>query len=302
MNEQADSQRVVVGLDGSGDSRLALRWALDEAQSSGMAVHLVHCHHVARGAAGRGPAAWGSRLLDEGLGLCREFPEVRATAEVVDTHDPSPAASLLAASEAADILVVGCRGHRSPVGIRWGSVSEHLSRYATCPVVTVRPPNDAADTRVVLGLALPEPTEGALAYAFEYASHHGVGLTAINVWREHGASGSGPVYPGEHYIALEPSRHLGALNDVLEPWRAKFPDVMVTAESVGGHAASVLRYASERAALLVVGRPEGGGISHLLGSISQSMLHHAQCPVAVVGLNTSAVRSSAPAPQPVSDL
>jgi nucleotide-binding universal stress UspA family protein len=57
MNEQADSQRVVVGLDGSGDSRLALRWALDEAQSSGMAVHLVHCHHVARGAAGRGPAA-----------------------------------------------------------------------------------------------------------------------------------------------------------------------------------------------------------------------------------------------------
>ena len=43
MNEQADSQRVVVGLDGSGNSRLALRWALDEAQSSGMAVHLVHC-------------------------------------------------------------------------------------------------------------------------------------------------------------------------------------------------------------------------------------------------------------------
>jgi len=179
--------------------------------------------------------------------------------------------------------VVGCRGHRSPLGVRWGSVSEHLSRYATCPVVTVRSPNDASATRVVLGLTLPEPTEGALEYAFEYAWHHGVGLTAINVWREHHASGAGPLYPGEHYIALEPSRHLGALNDVLEPWRAKFPGVLVTAESVGGHAASVLRYASEHAALLVVGRPEGGGFSRLLGSISQSMLHHAQCPVAVVG-------------------
>ena len=167
--------------------------------------------------------------------------------------------------------------------------------------MTVRPPNDAAATRVVLGLTIPEPTEGALAYAFEYASHHRVGLTAINVWREHGVSGTGPLYPVEHYIALEPDRHLGALNDVLEPWRAKFPDVMVTAESVGGHAASVLRYASEHAALLVVGRPESGG-SRLLGSMSQSMLHHAQCPVAVVGLHTSAVRSSAPSPHPVSDL
>lgn len=38
--------------------------------------------------------------------LC-EFPDVRATAEVVDTRDPPPAASLLAASEAADMLVVG---------------------------------------------------------------------------------------------------------------------------------------------------------------------------------------------------
>lgn len=75
---------------------------------------------------------------------------------------------------------------------------------------------------------------------------------------------------------------------------------MRLAESVGGHAASVLRYASEHAALLVVGRPESGGISQLLGSMSQSMLHHAQCPVAVVGLTTSAVRS--PAPHPVSDL
>lgn len=277
MNQQADPQGVVVGLDGSDDSRLALRWALDEAQSSGRPVHLVHCHHVARGAADKGLAAWGSRLLDEGLGLCREFPDVRATAEVVDTHDPSPAASLLAASEAADILVVGCRGHRSPLGVLWGSVSEHLSRHATCPVVTVRPPNDAGATRVVLGLTVPEPTEGALAYAFEYALQHGVGLTAINVWHEHGVSGAGALYPVEHYLALGPDRHLGVLNDVLEPWRAKFPDVMVTAESVGGHAASVLRYASEHAALLV-GRPESGGISQLLGSMSQSMLHRAQSP------------------------
>jgi nucleotide-binding universal stress UspA family protein len=303
MNEQPNSQGIVVGLDGSEDSRLALRWALVAAQSSGRPVHLVHCHHVVKGAADKGLAAWGSRLLEAGLGLCHEFPDVRATAELVDTRDQSPAAGLLAASEAVDMLVIGCRGHRSPLGVVWGSVSEHLSRHAICPVVTVRPPNDASATRVVLGLTVPEPTEGAIAYAFEYASHHGVGLTAINVWHEHAPSSAAEFYPLEHDIALEPDRHLGSLNDVLEPWLSKFPDVMVTAESIGGHAASVLRYASEHAALLVVGRPERGGVSRLLGSISQSMLHHAQCPVAVVGLSTSAVRLPAPAlaPHPVSD-
>jgi nucleotide-binding universal stress UspA family protein len=77
---------------------------------------------------------------------------------------------------------------------------------------------------------------------------------------------------------------------------------MVTAESIGGHAAAVLRHASEHASLLVVGRPEKDGVSLLLGSMSQSMLHHAQCPVAVVGLTTSALRSPSPMPHPVSDL
>jgi nucleotide-binding universal stress UspA family protein len=169
-------------------------------------------------------------------------------------------------------------------------------------VVTVRPPQDAQASRVVLALTVPEPTEAALAYAFAHASNHGIELTAINVWHENVVFGAGAPNPVEHYLALEPDRHLAALNDVLEPWRAKFPDVMVTAESIAGHAAAVLRHASEHASLLVVGRPEKDGISLLLGSMSQSMLHHARCPIAVVGLTTSAVRSPAPIPHPVSAL
>lgn len=291
MKQPAESGVVLVGLDSSNDSRLALRWALEEAQSNGLSVHLVHCHEVLPGAAGLELAASGRRLLEEGLALCRDYPHVRVTAEAMERRGPSIAASLLAASEAASMVVVGCRGHRSPQGLLWGSVSEHLSRHATCPVVTVRPPNDEEATRVALGLIVPEPTEGALAFAFEYASSRGVELTAINVWHEPGVSCAGAVYPVEHYIALEPDRHLAELDDVLEPWRARFPDVSVTTESIGGNAASVLRYASEHAALLVVGRREKSGMSLLLGSISQSVLHHAHCPVAVVGLTTSAVRS-----------
>jgi nucleotide-binding universal stress UspA family protein len=138
MKQRAESGVVLVGLDSSNDSRLALRWALEEAQRNGLSVHLVHCHEVLLGAAGLELAASGRRLLEEGLALCRDYPQVRVTAEAL--RGPSIAASLLAASEAASMVVVGCRGRRSPQGLLWGSVSEHLSRHATCPVVTVRPP------------------------------------------------------------------------------------------------------------------------------------------------------------------
>jgi len=298
VKQHAESGGVIVGLDGSDDSRLALRWALQEGQVSGRPVHVVHCHQ-SLGAAGEEIAARSRRLLDEGLELCRNYPNVPVTTEAIESHGSSTAATLLAASEKADIVVVGCRGHRSPKGLLWGSVSEHLSRHATCPVVTVRPPNDKDAHRVVLGLTVPEPTDGALEFAFEYASSRGVGLTAINIWHERGASGTSVVSPAEQYVALEADRRVAELDDVLESWRARFPDVLVTTETMSGHATSVLRYASEHAALLVVGRREKSGIGLLLGSISQSMLHHADCPVAVVGLTTRAVRSSLARPQSV---
>jgi nucleotide-binding universal stress UspA family protein len=107
--------------------------------------------------------------------------------------------------------------------------------------------------------------------------------SAINVWHERGASGAGAVFPIEDRITSDADRHQGALDLALESWRRNFPDVPVIAENIVGHAASVLRDASEHAALLVVGRREKGGVGLLLGSVSQSVLHHAQCPVAVVG-------------------
>jgi nucleotide-binding universal stress UspA family protein len=301
MDEQPESGRVLVGLDGSADSKLALRWALLEGRATCRPVHLVHCRRPLAPASEE-RVRNGRNVVDEGLELCRDYPGVRVTAEVVESRGTSVAATLLSTSVSADFVVVGCRGHRPPQGPRWGSVSEYLSRHATCPVVTVRPPRDVKSTRMVLALTVPEPTEAALAYAFAHASHHGIGLTAINVWHEHIGFGAVAPNPVEHYLALEPDRHLAALNDVLEPWGAKYPDVMVTAESIGGHAAAVLRHASEHASLLVVGRPEKDGVSLLLGSMSQSMLHHAQCPIAVVGLTTSALRSPSPMPHPVSDL
>jgi len=64
---------------------------------------------------------------------------------------------------------------------------------------------------------------------------------------------------------------------------AEHPDVQWTTELVSGSAAQALLRRSESADLVVVGsRGRGGFTGLLLGSVSQSVLHHTQCPIAIV--------------------
>ncbi|WP_265584010.1 universal stress protein [Streptomyces chromofuscus] len=63
----------------------------------------------------------------------------------------------------------------------------------------------------------------------------------------------------------------------------KYPQVEVRHTVVRGHPVRVLSDAAQWAVLLVVGSRGLGGFSGLLlGSVSQGLLHHAPCPVAVV--------------------
>jgi nucleotide-binding universal stress UspA family protein len=62
-------------------------------------------------------------------------PNLRIESKVVEGR---PASVLIEASQGADLLVVGSRGHREVVGILIGSVSEHCVTNAHCPVVVAR--------------------------------------------------------------------------------------------------------------------------------------------------------------------
>jgi len=75
----------------------------------------------------------------------------------------------------------------------------------------------------------------------------------------------------------------GILDQALERVHQRHPDVSCDGEVVEGQAASAILSHAGGASLIVVGnRGHGGFGSLLLGSVSQQIVHHANCPVLVV--------------------
>jgi nucleotide-binding universal stress UspA family protein len=136
--------RIVVGVDGSESSRIALRWAADEARRRQADLDVVYSwHHPYETFVpmwglppwseleGEALATLESLLADEGL----SSSGVPATNAILVQGPAAPA--LLSASAGADLLVVGSRGHGAFTGMLLGSVSQHCVTHATCPVTVV---------------------------------------------------------------------------------------------------------------------------------------------------------------------
>jgi len=145
---EMSGRRIIVGVDGSKASSAALQWALDEARDRGSdtQVHLVHVTPLEYVSALTGeaiaprddPAAEerGRRLLGD---LARRvaadgFGDVPVTTQQLTGQI---AQSLLGASQDADMLVLGSRGHGGFTGLVLGSVTLACVGYARCPVIVV---------------------------------------------------------------------------------------------------------------------------------------------------------------------
>jgi len=139
------SGRIVVGVDGSEHSLLALRWAAQEAVRTGAELDVVTAWLSPEHAAPLGVVpkvlspdelvAEAGRKLDE---LVAEvLPDTSAVVHTEVVRGEA-AASLVARARGADLLVVGSRGRGLFADLLLGSVSEHCVRHAPCPVVVVR--------------------------------------------------------------------------------------------------------------------------------------------------------------------
>jgi len=140
---QAETGRIVVGVDGSPSSAAALDWAAHQAELTGSHLELVGAWEwpTTYGAPiafppDYDPAADVRRVLEEAVTKMRVgHPGVDARLTVLEGH---PAPVLVSASRGATLLVVGCRGHGEFAGMLLGSVSEHCVTNAHCPVLVLR--------------------------------------------------------------------------------------------------------------------------------------------------------------------
>ncbi|MFD4248445.1 universal stress protein [Amycolatopsis thermoflava] len=282
---------IVVGVDGSEEATRALRWAVEAARQRHEPLHIVHGFAPITGFDGAGLAVLqqahdelvdaADDLVADAVRTAREAggPDLTIT---TDRPTESGAPALIEASRAARTVVLGCSGTGGFTGMLVGSTTVEVAAHARCPVVVVRG-RENADGPVVVGVDGSPVGERALAAAFEEASWRGAGLVAVHVWSDVDSGG----YPSMVPIALDweeiaaDERRL--LAERLAGWQEKYPDVVVERVVARDRPRRQLLSWSAKAQLVVVGsRGRGGFRGLLLGSTSQALIHHAQCPVMVV--------------------
>ncbi|MEU1595492.1 universal stress protein [Streptomyces sp. NPDC005708] len=282
---------ITVGVDGSSESEAAAAWAGREAVRRGLPLRIVHAwqwqpYEVAPAADRDAQAGWAREMVDGARrAVAERHPELPVTAEALEG---APAGTLAAEADAAELLVLGSRGHGAVVGFLLGSVGQQVIAESARPVVLVRsddrPGAEAAGREVVVGQhGGPDDSAPTLGFAFATAAARGAAVRVVRAWS------LPPVFaysPGSMKLldeagGMEPYERK-ALDEALRPWRDRYPQVPVTEHVEMGSAGQVLLDAAAHAQLVVVGRHASRPVGPRIGSVAHALLHHAPCPVAVV--------------------
>ena len=141
---------ILVGIDGSAHSQLALEWAAKEAALRHTSLTVLTVHQAVAG-------FWGGTLHYAGddslVGKAREaaqaetdkvlaaLGDARPTSVTVKAAQGMPAEEILNEGADAELIVVGSRGGGGFSRLLQGSVSAHVAEHARVPV-TILPARD----------------------------------------------------------------------------------------------------------------------------------------------------------------
>lgn len=282
---------ILVGIDQSDCSRLALRWAAGTARMLSRPLRVIEAWHYPTDTAVRigsvqlpDPVHADEQLLTHLSTLVREELGDHRDLDVdVDVVRGATAESLLhLTDERTSMIVVGSRGLGGFRGLLLGSVSRQLCEHAPCPVVVIRHlPEDhpvRLDT-IVVGLDGSEDSARALTFAADLATRSHGRVIAV-----HAAVGEALVDASVAPLSLDGRN----LPELLERWCEPLHERgLEEHESVvvdGDPRTALLEVVEEHDAdLLVVGSRGLGPVSRLvLGSVSSSLVQHSPVPVAVI--------------------
>lgn len=265
-----DENTIVVGVDGSQPSHLAVRWAANRAERCGSRLLLVHA------VGDTTPLVSDDELVRD----ARHIAETAAPSVVVETElvIGDPVWSLADGYPSARAIVVGSHKTGFLRGSSFGSRSLQLASVSTTPVIVVPSSADSTSTGststgVVLGLDESPDGRAALDVAVRFAREEHQALTVVRcVPASTGRRG------GE-----EETRAAGVLAEARRRVRALAPGMEVRTRVVHGSPAQALIRASARASLLVVGRSQGTGYPSPMGRVTHDVLLNLVAPTAVVG-------------------
>ncbi|WP_236794266.1 universal stress protein [Amycolatopsis sp. GM8] len=280
---------IVAGVDGTRASLRGVSWAAEEAALRNEPLFVVNAFGIADVFYGGAlpPSGWLEARRTESetiVGAAVTAVEERyARLEIVrESVVDAPIPLLLQRSEDARMIVLGSAGRGVLGDLLAGSTASALVAHAKCPVAVIRG-EDRLEAPVVVGVDGSAAGEPALVMAFEEASLRKAPLVAVHSWSD---ADSAQVFAAARaaYGDFEPLRDAEkrVLAEALAGWQEKYPDVTVQRVLEEDRPRQRLLDWSRRARLVVVGsRGRGGFTGLLLGSTSQALVQHAECPVLV---------------------
>jgi nucleotide-binding universal stress UspA family protein len=277
--------RWIVGLDGSDAALDALRWAVRHAGGRDVEITALQAYHVPAmiallgakrgfGVDQLGMAATAGHQVDEAIAHVGDTGGVAVEPLVVEGQ---AAHELVEASAGAALLVVGRRGEGGLLRHVVGSVSRYCATHSASPVVIVPTDWTVRDTAsVAVGFDGSEQATAALRWALDFAPATAairvVAAIEVAPWLDQGLTQER--FPDD--VRREERRLMEAI-ELVDPGHRAERDVVLNSPR------QALAEASATTDLIVVGsRGRGGMAAGLLGSVSTSVIHGTECPVAVV--------------------
>ncbi len=287
------TQQIIAGVDGSEEALLAAQWAADRAAKCGGELTIVCTYAV---------ASYSAAALDGGLAVLDDEALRRGAEHVVEearyavsdreirvrtvTEVGDPATVLTELSEEADLMVIGSRGGGGFADRFLGTVSSALPAHSRCPVVVVPMHRSGRPftpiERIVVGVDGSDVASMALKKAVDEAILWNADLTVV---------AAVPIATGGGIMSWMPAAidRQDMIADIRLAMDRSIKDavgdrkVRVARHALDGAPAALLTEFSTAVDMVVVGtRGRGGFAGMLLGSTSQTVLHHSTCPVMTV--------------------
>ena len=276
-------EKIIIGVDGSEQSRVALSWGLARATERRADVELLHVaddSFLSESVAFLSEAQQASQQMLEAE--CKYAKSLGFSGQVTGTAVVGhPIAEIEEVSQRADLIVLGAHSGSRLAGSFFGTRAVKVAAVAHCPVAVVPATAPEAGAGIVVGVDGSEAAGRAIAYAAEEASRREVPLTAVYAWMP-------PLTPGLEYLWSEElvESQRTAAEEAIAIGTAglaqRYPDLVLRREIVQSPPVAALVQAAEGAELLVVGNRGRGGISRLLlGSVSHGVLQALPCPTII---------------------